>query len=513
MPFIASFQFQQAEYTTLHSKGSYLAVFISFSDKFAIAAGKGAANIWMESGVLGRAKTTLYETDLSIRKLASNLLQSAICSALHVGDVVAACKAAYSVTFPEESWEHETFTQQSTVYLEAGQEYQWEFLVGSANASASIGLGGMAMNTTFYALDVNLTSVSIVNTSSNVTASAGAHGSIDPSGNTPVEDGDSITFHATADPGYRPYQWIVNGNSVPEREGYADFLLANVSGPTTVQVTFTAASVNDSNNSYTQATNFGVVEGEKNWQSLEITSGDVDYYKFTLTSRGTASDFVSIYGMSSGTGSNDLDIALGRVNNVGTFRPATGKWYNVASSYEDQDSSNRADTLSLEGFGPGEYYAIVYGSTGLDDDEIVTTNNVNFAGTETGSYKLLIRAPMADVYEPDSAADIASVIRTDGTAQHHSLPHSDVDWVKFTLEQPSNVVIRTDELIGSDGEMTDIGIQLFGPNLSTRSIAFDSDGEGDAEIRARGPPFSTPARIMCKSTRRWPTTLWITPSK
>ena len=76
----------------------------------------------------------------------------------------------------------------------------------------------------------------------------------------------------------------------------------------------------------------------------------------------------------------------------------------------------------------------------------------------------------ADAYETDNTAARARTISTSGTAQTHSIHRgSDVDWVKFTLSQKSNVVIET------NGASGDTEMRLYGRNSSTRLMEYDDD--------------------------------------
>lgn len=72
-----------------------------------------------------------------------------------------------------------------------------------------------------------------------ITASAGANGSISPSGAVSVNQGDSIGFVATAAAGYGVSQWLVDG--APVQTGGSMYSLTNVSGNATVQVNFSGA--------------------------------------------------------------------------------------------------------------------------------------------------------------------------------------------------------------------------------------------------------------------------------
>jgi hypothetical protein len=76
-----------------------------------------------------------------------------------------------------------------------------------------------------------------------------------------------------------------------------------------------------------------------------------------------------------------------------------------------------------------------------------------------------------DRYENDNTASQATIIGTNGSAQTHSIhTGSDVDWVKFTLGERSNVVVET------DGPSGDTRMWFYGPSSSSREIAFNDDG-------------------------------------
>jgi len=78
-----------------------------------------------------------------------------------------------------------------------------------------------------------------------------------------------------------------------------------------------------------------------------------------------------------------------------------------------------------------------------------------------------------DRFEPDNTAGQAAAIATNGQAQAHSLHTStDVDWVKFTLKERSNVVIQT------SGRSGDTEMRLFGPDDSTKQITYNNDAGG-----------------------------------
>ncbi|MDR1011437.1 MAG: DVUA0089 family protein [Opitutaceae bacterium] len=81
----------------------------------------------------------------------------------------------------------------------------------------------------------------------------------------------------------------------------------------------------------------------------------------------------------------------------------------------------------------------------------------------------------ADDYEADNSAATAKTI-SNGEAQNRSLHQAgDVDWMKFTLERPSDVTIRTAARAGYIGG--DTVIYLYGPNSSSTLVASNDDDE------------------------------------
>jgi hypothetical protein len=89
----------------------------------------------------------------------------------------------------------------------------------------------------------------------------------------------------------------------------------------------------------------------------------------------------------------------------------------------------------------------------------------------TGSVKLNLSATLTDQYEPDDTEETASTIGIDGAVQVHNIgTTTDVDWVTFTIDQTSPVVIET----RGDG-CGSIQMSLYGPDAPTTELA-SSDG-------------------------------------
>ncbi|MBM4024154.1 MAG: hypothetical protein FJ280_01955, partial [Planctomycetes bacterium] len=301
-----------------------------------------------------------------------------------------------------------------------------------------------------------------------------------------ADQSNSITFSGLAAGIYQVTATAVNGvDKTGSKIGY-----------------FSNADISQPSNAWQDAASLGLIEGEWTGPKTNLASGKVHYYRFTMAATGTDRDYAEILITGSGQGSGDLDISLGRVSGS-SFRPAKGKWCDVSSSWNNNDlrpSDPRTERLSLKGLGPGEYYVIIYGMSGLDGDEALTNVNVNFAGTESGEYRLHIRAPMPDSYEPDDTAELASPIQADGAPQHHRLPGGDVDWVKFQLNQLSEVSIATDVVLG-DLNTNDLGLRitLYGPDSSGAVIATHYNAKGDARINRHGDSSLAPGTYYCRS--------------
>jgi len=126
----------------------------------------GSGRIWLETKIpqiLGtNFEKTLYETDLSnaalINEAARILITEVVTNLAGDPGFVNAIETIYSFYDPEFSWDANTFSMTSHVFLEAGKTYQWSFSVKSRTTSLSLGL---AFNTTTFDVDVCLEEVSV----------------------------------------------------------------------------------------------------------------------------------------------------------------------------------------------------------------------------------------------------------------------------------------------------------------------------------------------------------------
>lgn len=233
-----------------------------------------------------------------------------------------------------------------------------------------------------------------------ITASSGPNGTLSPSGTIPLTQGSDKTFNAAPITGYEVYQWKKNG--VTDQTGENSYTLPNIQADTIVSVTFKLASPPDPsepNNSYQQASYLGSIIGEYDAYDLNISPGDIDFYKFGLVATGTQNDFVKILIQNdafSGKGDYDLDLAIGRINSSGNFVPADGSWYNSMSL-----TDTRTETILLTDYEPGEYYAIIFGASGYEVGE----DDPDFIGTEESGYILNMFGPKPKVDTPSISPD------------------------------------------------------------------------------------------------------------
>lgn len=315
-----------------------------------------------------------------------------------------------------------------------------------------------------------------------VIASSDSNGSIDPAGQMFIGQGGNIGFHAIPNGGYRVSKWTVDGQEVVERRGHRDLLMTDIRKNTNVEVTF----------SPTSSTDFGLVEGTWFNSGYTIAQGSSDRFQFTIGANATSDHHLTLYQYNAATQSNNLGLVIGQIDSTGKLIPPRNRfWWQVGAWRWD-----REEQVSLEGFRAGTYDVVVFGGSALSDDiwdsktPLVPPPNSNHdfrGGVETGPYGLFFRAPMFDAYEPDDTPELASLIRPDGSLQHHSLSGGNIDWARFQLHHLSEVAITTDVVLG-DHSTNELGLRvsLFGPDTADTEIATHYDANGNAMIRRLG---------------------------
>ena len=137
-----------------------------------------------------------------------------------------------------------------------------------------------------------------------ITASAGQHGSISPSGAVEVKEGRSKTFTITADPGYELDTLKVDDSVVTVSNGKYEF--TNVTADHTIEATFKQAEV------VTDGTIYRLVDNFVAGRDYLIVSSNATGNAYALTNPGGSSDGASM-------GSTGVIILSADVNDDGTI--------------------------------------------------------------------------------------------------------------------------------------------------------------------------------------------------
>jgi hypothetical protein len=168
-----------------------------------------------------------------------------------------------------------------------------------------------------------------------------------------------------------------------------------------------------------------------------VPTDDVDWVKFTLANTA------------------DIRLKTHPSDSVWDAHMDTRLWLfdsNMTQIAFNNDDAGQFAQIKRSGLPPGTYYAKV--------DE--------YRNNKEGVYRLFLQATQEeDKYEPDNTPDQAKTIQY-GSAQTHSIiPKHDVDWVKFTLAEPSDIVLET------SGSAGDTRLWLYDGNL--KPIDFNDD--------------------------------------
>jgi hypothetical protein len=206
-----------------------------------------------------------------------------------------------------------------------------------------------------------------------------------------------------------------------------------------------------------------ITDGETQNRSIHL-SGNEDWARFTLAG---PSDVVLRTGPRSGFVGGDTVMWL-----YGPNSSATQVAYN-------DDASGVWSQITAASLPPGTYYVRIqeYGNNGTID-----------------GYTLFLDATAVvitgDTYEPDNTSADSKLI-SDGETQNRSihLP-GNVDWARFTLGGPSDVLLRTGPRTGFSGG--DTVMWLYGPNSAATQVAYNDDTSGAwSQITAANLPAGT----------------------
>ena len=181
--------------------------------------------------------------------------------------------------------------------------------------------------------------------------------------------------------------------------------------------------------------------------------GESDWVKFTLTQSSAVT-------LETSGPSGDTELWL----------------YNSSVSqinYDDDGGSGTFSRLAYNCTGTplaaGTYYA-----------RVAEFNNNEEIASYSLSYNASTCSSGSDMYEPDNSAAAANTLLS-GLAQTHSIvPATDVDWLRFTVSSPAQVIIAT------SGASGDTRLWLYDEQL--QEITFDDDS---------GPDFFSQIELAC----------------
>ena len=270
-----------------------------------------------------------------------------------------------------------------------------------------------------------------------------------------------------------------------------------------------------------------IASGERQNRSIHV-AGDVDWAKFTLTQRSDvrietdgssgdtelwlmASDGTTVmeyddddgngrFSLINRTGANALNpgtyyIAVGEYEDDGaitgytlaltvtlapaqvaapTFNPLPGAYEGEVSVSMNTTTAGATIRYTTSGSDPSSGSTIYTTPVRLTQTRTLKARALNAGMTEspvtTGTYTI---TPRRDDFEADDTPGTAKTISFGQTQSRSINSPQDVDWVKFTLTQTSEVVIVT------SGPSGDTEISLYGPDSSTTLV--DSPNYNDDE--------------------------------
>jgi type IV pilus assembly protein PilY1 len=180
---------------------------------------------------------------------------------------------------------------------------------------------------TFTNVTTNHTiSAAFVIITNNITASAGEHGSISPSGATAVNYGSSQTFTVTPNGGYRVNQVLVDGVTASLTNNAYTF--SNVTGAHTISVTFAqithnVTSTSGAHGSITPAGVTAVADGGSQLYSVSVDNG---YYvaSFTVDGTSAALDANKQYTLTNVTADHTIAVTFAQTQTVTNEIPGCG---------------------------------------------------------------------------------------------------------------------------------------------------------------------------------------------
>ena len=213
-----------------------------------------------------------------------------------------------------------------------------------------------------------------------ITAAAGAHGSISPSGNVEVVEGSSQTFVITAEEGYEIESLTVDGTAV---SAVADYTFENVTAAHTIAVTFKQQYkiIDGANSSWTQSTDgSGSIRIRGNGEiskfvNVKVDGTIVDPANYTVTEGSTIIELKADYLKTLSEGTHTFEI----IWTDGT----AGTSFTVAKNTSDapgNDDNNKDENNDNNG-------------NGNDSNDGSNNGSSNTAGSDNAVVQILDGSP------------------------------------------------------------------------------------------------------------------------
>ena len=241
-----------------------------------------------------------------------------------------------------------------------------------------------------------------------LTASAGTHGSISPSGNTAVTSGNSQGYTITPDTGYHVSNVIVDGTSVG---AVATYSFSNVSANHTISAsfavdTYTLTASAGAHGSISPSGNTAVTSG--NSQGYTITP-DTGYHVSNVIVDGTSMGALSAYTFSNITSNHSISavfeaetfVISASSNTNGAISPDNSVTveYGASQSFTfTADTGYHIEDVQVDGESIGVCRSYTF-------TDVSTNHTLNVVFSETTPVKLWLEAEDGDLQWPMEIAD------------------------------------------------------------------------------------------------------------